>query len=261
MDFDLIHHVIHYMKVFLLRGIMIYWILIFGCLILFFIFKKIYKKRKNLKEHPIIYVKRSEDKPSNVKTVVQQTYTPYSQDDYIRDKQIFYREFVDECWRTIHEPSPHPDVSKESGLYFMQHSLSAGHAEYIRSLQIIRNSIDIIMESKKESTINSRMEVIAEHYQKMQDMSYLFDRRNDYERIHERFAELIKFIHIAVYVNIAQGYIEKMESVKTDKTRKKYLLLAIEALENGLNDTDADHDVLHALIAEMKSNELHSLVK
>ncbi|WP_151710080.1 hypothetical protein [Acinetobacter brisouii] len=228
---------------------------VWGCIL-------VYKKRKqklNKAKHPVIYVGQA--KSNHVQPQKIEIIEPYSDADYSRDSKIFYKQFVSECWETLNTPSPHPDVARANGLYFMQHPLNERHSEIIRALQIIRESIDIVMQSTKEKTIAGRMDVIAQCYETLQVLQYLFSDSRDYDQIHERLAELIQPIHTTVYLNIAQGHINKMESVKTDKTKTKYLGLAVEALELGLNDADSDQKILQDQIAKLKTHELYNSVQ
>jgi hypothetical protein len=232
------------------------------CVLAWFCFS-LYKKRKQRlieEKHPVIHVRAATPSQSTVQSY--QTSEPqYTHQQFMNDSTKFYKEFIDECWNTINNPTPHPDVYRVRNLYFMQHPMCDRHAECIRCLQIIRNSIDIVMESSKEQTIVSRMGVIAECYEELQELQHIFTNSHDYNRIHMRFAELTKQIHTTTYLNIAQGHAKKMESVKTDKTKAKYLGLAIETLELGLSDPDAQHQVLQELIDKFKSYDLYDLVQ
>ncbi|MBF7683928.1 hypothetical protein I2F27_11420 [Acinetobacter sp. B5B] len=172
------------------------------------------------------------------------------------DPDVFYASFNSECWHTINLPTAHPDTMRSANIHFMSHPLNQKHAECLRLIQIIRDSIDILNKTQNEDTAVSRMQVIQEMYDEVIAMSYLF-KPKDFQRIEERFAELILPLHTIIYLNIAQGHVNKMESVKTDKTKLKYLLKAIESIEYGMNDYDANIEILQTMLDDLKAHPLY----
>lgn len=213
-------------------GATLFWILILCCFVGFFY----YWKKKSLVEKII------QKKPRQLQ--------------HSLDEKTFYKQFFSACWDTINLPSAHPDVMRNSSLYYMSHPLNRQHAECIRNLQIIRDSIDIVRKSKNEDTIKERMQVLHQLYDEAGAMSYLF-KPHDFQKLEKRFNELVSPLYTTIYLGVSEGYIIKMESVKTDKTKLKYLLKAIKIIESGLFDDNSNKDILRKVLSDLKEHPLY----
>lgn len=119
----------------------------------------------------------------------------------------------------------------------------SGADRLVRNIQIIRDSIDIILTSKNKDTIESRVEAINQCGKVVAQFAYIVspDVRAEIQRVVDTSSALIKS---QAYVNIANGHIQKSLTMKTQKARSKYALQALEVIEDGLSKPESDQDAL-----------------
>lgn len=109
-------------------------------------------------------------------------------------------------------------------------------SELIRNLQIVGDSIDIALSSKQRDVAESRMDLALKLFNEIkQKHTHLLDA--DTMSIIERTvpAADIKF-QTDLYLNVAQGHIEKAGKLKTEKARQKYKQQARDIIMEGLNN-------------------------
>lgn len=116
----------------------------------------------------------------------------------------------------------------------------------VRLVEIIFDSLYITKTSKNLETAKSRLDLAADKYMEL---------RVDYPDMAEQIMmEYAKWKDEAVnlmYINSANNFIEKSKSVKTQKTKDKYIQSAISILEEGLLD-DTDKEMLTQEIEKIK---------
>lgn len=125
-------------------------------------------------------------------------------------------------------------------------------ADLIRKLQIIKDSIDISLSSKKRDVAESRNEKMRELSVEIeQNYKSLMD-----DDVFEEVSAIIKNadneFHTALYKNIATGQLEKADKLKTEKGKQKYWNLAREVLNEGMKNPNSDKSVLEGFL-----NKIH----
>ena len=126
----------------------------------------------------------------------------------------------------------HPDEAKKMNLKLAKSNFP--RSALIRNLQIIRDSIEIALTSKKRDTAESRMNTLLERYEEIRKEQSGLVSAEIYSEIDRVIQETKNEFHTKLYLNMATGHMEKAQSLKTKKSKEKYLDLAIEALKEGL---------------------------
>ncbi|MSR88492.1 MAG: hypothetical protein EXS67_02420 [Candidatus Margulisbacteria bacterium] len=110
------------------------------------------------------------------------------------------------------------------------------HGQLVRSAQIIGESIDIALTSKKKEIAESRMNLAQENFLEIinSQMQVLTDETISF--LKNLLESSLKTFHTEVYINLAKGSLEKLRTLKTDQSKFKYINLAKEAIEEGLRD-------------------------
>jgi len=126
----------------------------------------------------------------------------------------------------------HPDEAKKMNLKLAKSNFP--RSALIRNLQIIRDSIEIALTSKKRDTAESRMNTLLERYEEIRKEQSGLVSAEIYNEIDRVIQKTKNEFHTKLYLNMATGYMEKVQSLKTKKSKEKYLDLAIEALKEGL---------------------------
>lgn len=113
----------------------------------------------------------------------------------------------------------------------------------IRSIQIIRDSIDIILRSKNKGTIESRIVDINRCAQKVMSLAHLVtpETRVQIQQVIDTNGRLIK---TQAYLNLANGNLDKALTMKTEKAKSKYTLLALDVIDEGLSEPESDKEAL-----------------
>ena len=124
-------------------------------------------------------------------------------------------------------------------------------ADLIRKLQIIKDSIDISLSSKKRDVAESR-------YEKMRELSVEIEQNykslmddNVFEEVSAIIKNADNEFHTVLYKNIATGHLEKAEKLKTDKGKQKYWNLARDVLNEGMGSPKSDKSVLADLLNQI----------
>ncbi len=117
-------------------------------------------------------------------------------------------------------------------------------AVLIRDLQIIRESIDIALASKKRDIAESRMKSVVETWKEAEaECSGVVP-----QSIREIVADAQRRFQTCLYVNIARGYLDKAKTLKTAKAREGHLSQAREAILDGLGMPDSNKGELRELM-------------
>lgn len=119
----------------------------------------------------------------------------------------------------------------------------------IQNIQIIRESIYISISTKNRDTAESRHSVVYKIYDDfLKEYSHMISDET-LSKINLIIEKYEYDYHTLLYINIANGYIQKANNLKTLKSKAKYIELAINTLEEGLNDPLSDKDILNQKIA------------
>lgn len=127
--------------------------------------------------------------------------------------------------------------------------------DVVRNLKVLRESVHICLTSKKRQTAEGRMEAVEECYAALQGKyrhSVSDHVLDEVVRIVEETREQFKKM---LFLNVAKGHVEKAASLKTAKSKLKYLALAREVLEEGLDDNENDADLHQALVHVYRMSE------
>lgn len=129
-----------------------------------------------------------------------------------------------------------------------------GHrrGELLRFIQIFNDSIEISLSSKKIETAESRFSLAKETYQKIKTYRNIMRPRLISE-IDSKFQHLTVNFVATLTLNAAKAHIEKAGSLKTEKSKLKYLQEALNVLEDGISrGADTSLEVL-ALTEEIRT--------
>jgi len=128
----------------------------------------------------------------------------------------------------------------------------------IRNIQIIRDSIEIFLSSKKRDTAESRAELVAKTHQEIKENQASLVSNNIMEKITDVCDDALYEFKTTLFINIANGHVEKASTLKTDKSKIKYLGFAIEVLEEGIRIGSGDISAFkEALIGVKEKQEKH----
>jgi hypothetical protein len=125
-------------------------------------------------------------------------------------------------------------------------------AQLLRNFQIIRDSIDISLSSKKRDIAESRMGSVRKLWLEVEDTySYLLS-----EYVEKSASTIVNealFRYQTVfYVNQAQAFIDKISVLKTDKAKAKYREMALQVIQEGLANPESNKADLEALLFQFQ---------
>jgi len=143
-----------------------------------------------------------------------------------------------------------PDIAKQMNMKYMQ--VSSKHSELLRFMQIFNDSVYLSLNSKKLDTAVSRMDSVREMYQRMQAYHSIQTKRTN-EEIERIYTETEARFPEALCMNVASGYLEKAETLKTKKGRQKYLNEALAFLKDGHGGLASNSEAVTSLILEIES--------
>ncbi len=115
--------------------------------------------------------------------------------------------------------------------------------EGLRDIEIIFESFYLISKSKNEETIKSRLALAKKLYNELGQEHFKLKKQ-----IKDIYQEHLKQSYTLQYTNISDGYMEKAKKLKTLKSKIKYSDLALEKLQEGLENRHADKEVINTKI-------------
>ena len=121
-------------------------------------------------------------------------------------------------------------------------------AELIRYLQIIRDSIDIALSSKKRDIAESRMKSVVETWKRVEAECSGVVPQDVVQSVREIVGDAESRFQTSLYANIAQAYLDKAKTVKTAKARQGHFSKAREAILEGLGMPDSNKGELKELM-------------
>jgi hypothetical protein len=110
----------------------------------------------------------------------------------------------------------------------------------IRRLQVLRDSIEIALASKKRDTAESRMAEVRSSYEEIRKDHVRLIAPETLAEIDRVVGECEKEFSTIFYANIAGAHIDKAGKLKTDKSKAKYSALAMEVIIEGLENPDSE---------------------
>lgn len=123
-----------------------------------------------------------------------------------------------------------------------------------RCADIVYQSLHIAINSKKLDTIESRIGVAEDKFKKIIKYDSYFAKA-----IENKYKDLLRRAYTAKYINVAQAYYEKYQTLKSQKAKEKYFDMAKEHLEKGLGDLAADQDAIRGKYKELFDENFKAL--
>ncbi|MDR9497654.1 MAG: hypothetical protein RI556_00600 [Hydrogenovibrio sp.] len=171
---------------------------------------------------------------------------------HIHNEKQNQKAFEELILYTLHNRIP-PDKARRINRKLVKENFLK--STLIRNLQIIRDSIEISLSSKKRETAESRAQLVAElHQEIMHEQAHLVSK-DVLAEINAVCSQALTEFDTKLFINIANGHVEKANSLKTDKSKIKYLGLAIEALEEGISLGRGDLATLQSALADVKAKQ------
>lgn len=124
----------------------------------------------------------------------------------------------------------------------------------LRQLQIALESIEIVKNTHAIDTAQSRLELTRNIIDKLSTVSFIFNS-DVYLAVKNKLFIEIKNAHTCVYKNVFNFNLDKSLKAKRQATIDKYLRLAIESVELGLNDEFADSNELRPLVQRINQDK------
>lgn len=121
----------------------------------------------------------------------------------------------------------------------------------LQRLHILRDSIRISLTSKKRATAEDRYSLVLSTYAEIEhDYAHLVSAEAMAE-ITSQVESTTNRFYTKLCVNEAKAHLDKVEKLKTDKSKQKYLLLAQDTLQQGLSDSRCDQGELYQHMAKV----------
>lgn len=171
---------------------------------------------------------------------------------HIHNEKQDQKAFEELVLYTLHNRIP-PDEARRINRKLAKENFP--RSALIRNLQIIRDSIEISLSSKKRETAESRAQSVAELHQEILHEHASLVSEDVLADITAVCTEALSDFNTKLFLNIANGHIEKAGSLKTDKSKIKYLGLAAEALEEGISLGRGDSAALQSELANVKAKQ------
>jgi hypothetical protein len=128
-------------------------------------------------------------------------------------------------------------------------------SQLIRNLQIMRDSIDIALSTKKAETAKSRMETVWRCHSDIYSGQKKLLSPELLSEIDQVVNGANTELHTTYYTNLANGYLEKARSLKKNKSKRKYLQLAKDTLQEGLQDESSRSEDINQILSDVKEFE------
>lgn len=124
----------------------------------------------------------------------------------------------------------------------------------LRQLQIAVESIEIVKNTHSIDTAQNRLDLARNISNQLSEVEFIFNG-DIFRSISNKLFEEIKNAHTCVYKNVFNFNLEKSQKSKRQVTVEKYLRLAIDAVDQGLNDRYANADELKPLLQLVTKNK------
>jgi len=124
-------------------------------------------------------------------------------------------------------------------------------AQFLRSIQIIRDSMEIALTSKKRDTAEARMALVEEHLQNIKNTETQLVTGDVLEEIFLIITHAKKEFHTKLYINVASGHIDKANKLKTKKSKEKYSQLAQDVVMEGIKNGKGDDEIFNYFLEKI----------
>ena len=129
-------------------------------------------------------------------------------------------------------------------------------AQLLRSIQILTESIDIALASKKQDIIESRFDTVMKEWNEVQTHYSDLISEENIKTLKEIIASAEKNYHTTKYTNVAKAYLDKADSLKTEKSKQKYRGLAKEILSEGMLNPMSNKPELKELLLRIERQDI-----
>jgi hypothetical protein len=160
------------------------------------------------------------------------------------EKQKTQKRFDDAVLRVLYNRLS-PDTSKKLYRELMDCG-DQGMEVYqlVRSVQIMSESMGIALKSKKREVAEDRMNSAKEHWSKVQDEFRPLMSPEVFEEVRNFYDARKKVFQTQLYANLVEVALTKAQSMKTKKSRLKYLDQADELLSEATDHPACDETLL-----------------
>jgi hypothetical protein len=129
---------------------------------------------------------------------------------------------------------------------------------YLRQLQLMLGYIDSALTSKKEDAAERQIKAARETYRRILSDYGQALADDGLDALRSMIEDAEREFHTVSYLNVAQGYLDKAATLKTDRSKRKYWDLAREKLEEGLEHPFRDGERLNALLKTIPESPIDS---
>jgi hypothetical protein len=120
-------------------------------------------------------------------------------------------------------------------------------AIYMNDLRILRESVELALKSKNADTADSRIKVAAEAYSRIKSNPHF--PSDKLSALTQRYKTDIQQFPTQRYLNVARGYLDKADNVKTEKAKIKYREQAQAVLNEGLLAPDTVKEKIQSILS------------
>lgn len=149
---------------------------------------------------------------------------------------------------TLYENSSFPEKKK---INTEVSKVNPYKAELIRDLQIIQESIYIALTSKKKDVAESRLQTVIECYERIKVGTASLVSPTVFNEITRVVKDAESEFQTFLYTNIANGHLEKADTLKTAKSKIKYLGLAEEIIQEGMQNNLSQKEILRSKLEDI----------
>lgn len=128
----------------------------------------------------------------------------------------------------------HKEIKKFLGIILKRDSKL--YLKYL-ALHHLRESFYIILNSKNQETIKTRIEFVIE---RLHDLKSMNIPKDELEKIEKKFNELFKKAQTTRYTNQLEAYIDKINTLKTKKAKEKYYMLAKDLIQEAKTNKETE---------------------
>ena len=139
-------------------------------------------------------------------------------------------------------------VEESRQVYNSARKLDPSRMSLLRNIQILSESVYLATTSKKRDTAESRMDLALERYAEVSGKQANLVSSHVREQIDAFVRQAQQEFGTQMYLNVVQGHIEKAEKLKTAKSKLKYLGMAAEVIQEGLDEGKGDRDALKSAL-------------
>ena len=129
----------------------------------------------------------------------------------------------------------------------------------VRNLQILKDSMVLCLSSKNFDVAFSRFNLMNEAFENIFEVKHLLTE-DELIYIQNKFKIANGLFHTNVYINASLGSQKKGLKMKSKKGQLKYLNIAIEFLEKGLEDVNSNKATINSMLLTLEKRKKLLLV-